>query len=58
VIDPAFHRRGRISGIARALPRKSSGRPPTNPKDLNSLVNEVAYATAKEMVKQGLLARQ
>jgi hypothetical protein len=30
----------------------------TNPKDLGSLVNEVADATAKEMVKQGLLARQ
>jgi hypothetical protein len=30
----------------------------TNPKDLDSLVNEVAYATTKEMVKQGLLARQ
>jgi hypothetical protein len=30
----------------------------TNPKDLDSLVNEVAYANAKEMVKQGLLARQ
>lgn len=29
-----------------------------NPKDLDSLVNEVAAATAKEMVKQGLLARQ
>jgi hypothetical protein len=31
---------------------------PTNPKDLDSLVNEVADATAKEMVKQGLLSRQ
>jgi hypothetical protein len=30
----------------------------TNPKDIENLVNEVAYATAKEMVKQGLLARQ
>jgi hypothetical protein len=30
----------------------------TNPKDLARLVNEVADATAKEMVKQGLLARQ
>ena len=29
----------------------------TNPKDLGSLVNQVADATAKEMVKQGLLAR-
>jgi hypothetical protein len=28
----------------------------TNPKDLNTLVNTVADATAKEMVKQGLLA--
>jgi hypothetical protein len=27
----------------------------TNPKDLGSLVNEVADATAREMVKQGLL---
>jgi hypothetical protein len=30
----------------------------TNPKDLGSLVNEVADATTTEMVKQGLLARQ
>jgi hypothetical protein len=30
----------------------------TNPRDLDSLVNEVARATANEMVKQGLLARQ
>jgi hypothetical protein len=30
----------------------------TNPKDLGALVNEVADATAKEMVKQGLLVRQ
>jgi hypothetical protein len=29
-----------------------------NPKNIDDLVNEVAYATAKEMVKQGLLARQ
>jgi hypothetical protein len=29
-----------------------------NPKDLDSLVHEVADATAKEMAKQGLLARQ
>src|SRR5271168_4817756 len=29
-----------------------------NPKDIENLVNEVVYATAKEMVKQGLLARQ
>jgi hypothetical protein len=29
-----------------------------NPKDIESLVNEVANATAKEMVRQGLLARQ
>jgi len=28
----------------------------TNPKDINTLVNTVADATAKEMVKQGLLA--
>jgi hypothetical protein len=30
----------------------------TEPKDLDSLVKEVANATAKEMVKQGLLVRQ
>jgi hypothetical protein len=30
----------------------------TNPEDLANLVNEVADATVKEMVKQGLLARQ
>jgi hypothetical protein len=30
----------------------------TNPEDIVNLVNEVAYATAKEMVKQGPLARQ
>jgi hypothetical protein len=30
----------------------------TNPKDLGRLVKEVADATAKEMVKQGLFARQ
>ena len=29
-----------------------------NPRHIDDLVNEVAYATAKEMVKQGLLARQ
>jgi hypothetical protein len=29
----------------------------TNPRDLDSLVKEVAAATAKEMVRQGLLAR-
>ena len=29
-----------------------------NPKHVDDLVNEVAYATAKEMLKQGLLARQ
>jgi hypothetical protein len=29
----------------------------TNFKDLGALVNEVADATAKEMVKQGLLVR-
>ena len=29
-----------------------------NPKDIDDLVNQVANATAKEMVKQGLLARQ
>ncbi|HWX36667.1 MAG TPA: hypothetical protein VNZ53_55795 [Steroidobacteraceae bacterium] len=30
----------------------------TNPQDIAHLVNEVANASAKEMVKQGLLARQ
>jgi hypothetical protein len=30
----------------------------TNPRDLNSLVNEVADATTSEMVKQGLLAHR
>jgi hypothetical protein len=30
----------------------------TNPEDLANLVNEVADATVKEMVKQGLLARR
>jgi len=30
----------------------------TNPRDLGTLVSEVADATAKEMVKEGLLARQ
>jgi hypothetical protein len=30
----------------------------TNPKDIENLANEVADATAKEMVKQGLLAHQ
>jgi hypothetical protein len=30
----------------------------TNPKDIENLVNEVVDANAKEMVKQGLLARQ
>jgi hypothetical protein len=30
----------------------------TNPEDLPNLVNEVADATVKEMVKQGLLARR
>jgi hypothetical protein len=30
----------------------------TNPEDLGSLVTEVANATVKEMIKQGLLARQ
>jgi hypothetical protein len=29
-----------------------------NPKNIDDLVNQVANATAKEMVKQGLLARQ
>lgn len=29
-----------------------------NPRHIDDLVNEVVYATAKEMVKQGLLARQ
>jgi hypothetical protein len=29
-----------------------------NPKDIENLVNDVAYATTREMVKQGLLARQ
>jgi len=36
----------------------SSASRTTNPKDIDNLVNEVADATAKEMVKQGLLARQ
>lgn len=36
----------------------SSASRTANPKDLGSLVNEVVEATAKEMVKQGLLARQ
>jgi hypothetical protein len=30
----------------------------TNPKDIEYLVNEVAHVTAKEMVRQGILARE
>jgi hypothetical protein len=47
-----------VCSLDRDEPLWSSTSRTTNPKDLGSLVNEVADATAKEMVKQGLLARQ
>jgi hypothetical protein len=47
-----------VCSLDRDEPLWSSTSRTTNPKDVVNLVNEVADATAKEMVKQGLLARQ
>jgi hypothetical protein len=47
-----------VCSLDRDEPLWSSTSRTTNPKGIESLVNEVAYATAQEMVKQGLLARQ
>ena len=47
-----------VCSLDRDAPLWSSTSRTTNPKDIENLVNEVADATAKEMVKQGLLARQ
>jgi hypothetical protein len=47
-----------VCSLDRDEPLWSSTSRTTNPKDIENLVNEVADATAKEMVKQGLLARQ
>ena len=47
-----------VCSLDRDEPLWSSTSRTTNPKDIEKLVNEVADATAKEMVKQGFLARQ
>jgi len=47
-----------VYSLDRDEPLWSSTTRTTNPQDIAHLVNEVANASAKEMVAQGLLARQ
>ena len=48
----------RVYSLDHDKPLRASTTRTINPKDLDSLLNEVPHATAKEMVKPGLLARQ
>ena len=47
-----------VCSLNRDVPLWSSTSRTTNPKDIENLVNEVAHVTAKEMARQGLLARE
>ena len=47
-----------VCSLDRDVPLWSSTSRTTNPKDIENLVNEIAVATTKEMVKQRLLARK